>query len=151
MKPLHKGGDKLDPNNFRGITVASNLGKLFNQLLLQRLEQFCLKNKIISNCQLSGKKKARTCDHLMIVRFLHDKYVKIGKSKLFGCFVDLKKAYDSVNRSKMFFELVSEYKIGGNFLRVLQDIYSENKVHVKVAQGLLQPIITDVGVKQGCI
>ena len=47
MQPLHKSGDKSDPNNFRGITVSSNLGKLFNQLLLLRLHQFCSKNNLI--------------------------------------------------------------------------------------------------------
>ena len=151
IQPLHKGGDKGDPNNFRVITVASNLGKLFNQLLLGRLDKFCVKNKIVGNSQLSGAKGSRTADHLLVVRFLIDKYVKPGKGKLYTCFVDLKKAYDSVNQSLLFFELLSEYTIGGNFLKILQEIYHDNQVYIKVSDGLIQLFQTTVGLQQGCV
>ena len=33
LSPLHKSGEKNDPNNFRGVAVSSCLGKLFNKLL----------------------------------------------------------------------------------------------------------------------
>ena len=87
----------------------------------------------------------------MVLKFLIDKYVKNEKNKLYCCFVDLRKAFDSVNRSKMFYELLSEYKIGGKFLQILQDIYSENNVFVKMPNGLIESFITQVGVKQGCV
>ena len=32
LTPLHKSGDKNDPSNFRGISVSSFLGKLFNKI-----------------------------------------------------------------------------------------------------------------------
>ena len=31
--PLHKKGPKWDPNNYRGLSVSSNLGKLFNKII----------------------------------------------------------------------------------------------------------------------
>ncbi|KAG1968305.1 gastrula zinc finger protein XlCGF8.2DB-like [Pimephales promelas] len=33
-------GEKYDPNNYRGITVSSNLGKLFCSIINDRLVQF---------------------------------------------------------------------------------------------------------------
>ena len=30
-KPIHKKGDKLNPDNYRGISQGSNLGKLFSE------------------------------------------------------------------------------------------------------------------------
>jgi hypothetical protein len=38
--PLHKKGDKQNPDNYRAITVGSCLGKLFASLLLERLIDF---------------------------------------------------------------------------------------------------------------
>ena len=34
---LHKKGNKYDPNNYRGISISSNLGKLFNKIIYNRL------------------------------------------------------------------------------------------------------------------
>ena len=91
LGPLHKSGCKDDPNNFRGISLSSCLGKLFCSLLRNRLEAECTYENVISKCQFSGEKGARTSAHLLVFRHLIDKYVKIGKQKLFVCYFDLKK------------------------------------------------------------
>ena len=105
----------------------------------------------MSRNQGSGKKGARTSDHLLVLKFLLDKYVKGAKKKLFACFFDLRKAFDSVNRVKLFYNLLTEYKIGGKFLGVLQSIYTDNLMYVKVGGGLVPPFKTTKGVKQGCV
>ena len=51
----------------------------------------------------------------------------------------------------MFYTLLHDYSIGGNFLKLLQEIYSGNKVYVKLADGLFEPFTTTIGVKQGCV
>ena len=43
---IHKKGDKLNPNNYRGISITSNLGKLFNKIIHNRLFQFIESNRI---------------------------------------------------------------------------------------------------------
>ena len=150
LSPLHKKSEKSDPNNFRGISVSSCLGKLFNKILQRRLEKVCNKNSIINDIQGSGKANSRTSDHLLIVRFLIDKYVNCQGKKMFACFVDLQKAYDTVPRVKLFHSLLKNYSIGGKFLRILQQIYKNNQVYIKLSDGLLQPFQTTIGVKQGC-
>ena len=151
LTPLHKSGDKSKPNNYRGLAVSSCLGKLFNKILQRRLDKFCSKNGFISDLQGSGKAGSRTCDHLLILRCLFDKYAKHKNKHLYTCFVDLKKAFDTVSRVKLFYTLVNDYSIGGNFLKVLQQIYTGNKIHIKLIDGLVQPFSTTVGVKQGCV
>ena len=102
LSPLHKSGEKNDPNNFRGVAVSSCLGKLFNKLLHKRLEKLCNNKGFISEEQGSGKTSSRTSDHLLIVRFLIDKYARKKGEKLFTCFVDLRKAFDTVPRTRLF-------------------------------------------------
>ena len=148
LSPLHKSGEKSDPNNYRGLAVSSCLGKLFNKILQRRLDKYCKKFNHISTVQGSGKAGSRTSDHLLILRCLFDKYVKHQGKHLFTCFVDLRKAYDTVPRTKLFYTLLKDYSIGGNFLKILQQIYSENKIYVKLSEGLVQPFKTTVGVKQ---
>ena len=45
---------------------------------------------------------------------------------------------------------MTEYGVGGNFLRIIQSLYDNHEVYVRVAEGLLQPIRTTIGLKQGC-
>ena len=150
LHPIHKSDEKNDPNNFRGIAIASCFGKLFTKLMKNRLQRFCDKNEFISEIQGSGKKATRTSDHLMVIKYLIDKIVKGEKRKLYACFVDIKKAFDCTDRQLLFYKLLSEYKVGGNFLKMLQSMYQNHEVYVRVEDGLLQPIFTTIGLKQGC-
>ena len=150
LGPLHKSGDKTDCNNFRGIAVSSCLGKLFNSLLRNRLERKCSPPTQLSCEQISGKSGARIADHILVFHHLINKYVKLGKKDLYVCFFDLKKAYDTVNRVQLFYNLMTQYRVGGQFLKILQNLYTDNEMYVKLDQGLTKPFITTKGVKQGC-
>ena len=133
------------------MAVSSCLGTLFNKLLQKRLEKLCDSNGFISEEQGSGKTSSRTSDHLLIVRFLIDKYARKKGEKLFTCFVDLRKAFDTVPRTRLFHCLLKNYSIGGRFLKILREMYTNNKIFVKLSDGLLQPFSTTVSVKQGCV
>ena len=56
LNPIHKSNEKDDPNNFRGISIASCFGKLFTTLLRNRLQTYCDKHNLVSKYQGSGKK-----------------------------------------------------------------------------------------------
>jgi hypothetical protein len=49
---IHKSGDAADPNNYRGITITSSVGKVFNSILNERLDSFLKQNNIIDDCQI---------------------------------------------------------------------------------------------------
>ena len=40
ISPLHKKGNKDDPDNYRAVAVSSTIGKLFSTILLDRLTKF---------------------------------------------------------------------------------------------------------------
>ena len=111
----------------------------------------CVENKFITPCQASGKTGAQTSDHLLVLKHIIHKYLKVKKQKLFICFFDLKKAFDFVPRLQMFYNLMTEYKIGGQFLKILKNIYTDNQMFVKVDGGLTNPFYTTTGFKQGCV
>ena len=129
--------------------MSSCLGKTYCSLIRNRLDQKCTEK--ISKFQISGKTGVRTADHLLVFRHLLEKYVKKDNNKLFVAFFDLKKAFDMINRSFLFYKLLTEYGVGGQFLKILMNIYEENDIFVKLSQGLTQPIRTVKGVKQGCV
>ena len=97
ISPLFKSDDKLNPENYRPICVNSCFCKLFCLLLNERLSLFLTENKIISPCQIGFQNKSRTTYHIFCLKSLLNKFVHNTESgKIYGCFVDFKKAYDTV-------------------------------------------------------
>lgn len=52
---IHKKGNKSDPSNYRGLSLTSNLGKLFNKIIHTRLMKFINTNNLISENQIDFK------------------------------------------------------------------------------------------------
>ena len=76
ITPIHKKGSYHDPTNYSGITIADNIGKLFNQVLNNRFTKFLTSKNIIKNEQIGFMKGRRTTDHMFVLNTLIQKYVK---------------------------------------------------------------------------
>ena len=92
-------GSANDPTNYRGISLLSCLGKLFTSCINNRLTDFVKENDIIGPEQAGFKFDFSTIDHLFVLKSLADVYSSKPK-RLYCCFVDYKKVFDTVNRSK---------------------------------------------------
>ena len=68
----------------------------------------------------------------MINKYTHD-----NKCKLYACFVDFKKAFDSINHQKLFYKL-ERNKINGNFLKLLKHMYKQSECSLKINNKLTQ-------------
>ena len=126
---LFKSGNILCTDNYRGLTINSCLGKVFNTIMNNRLDNYLEKNKIISHTQIGFRKKARTSDHIFVMNTLFRKLTKL-KKKVYVCFVDFQKAYDSVWRDALMLKLLNT-GIRGNFFEVIFDMYSGSESCIK--------------------
>jgi len=152
LSPLHKKGDNTCPENYRGIAVSSHISKLLCGILHNRLTKFIDKNRVIPVNQIGFKRKSRTADHILTLKTIIDKYVfnKEPGKYLYTCFVDFKCAFDTVWRNALMYKLVQK-GIGGNFLHLIKNMYSDVQYSVKVADGITEAFSSTVGVKQGCV
>jgi hypothetical protein len=71
--------------------------------------------------------------------------------KLFSCFIDLKQAFDSVDREQLWRRL-GDVGIGqGRFLTALKGLYAKTEFDIKVGKERSgSTLCTTQGVKQGC-
>ena len=151
ISPIHKSGNSLDPNNYRGICVSSCMGKLFCSILNTRLMNFTNNKKIIHSSQIGFMPERRTADHALTLKTLHDKFVKDSNSgKIYACFVDFKKAFDSVWHQGLLYKLL-KYKIGGHFYDLIKNMYSHTKCAIKISNSRTPFFQYKRGVRQGCI
>ena len=131
ITPIYKNGDKFDPNNYRGICVSSNLGKLFGSILNSRIIDFLTEHNVLCKSQIGFLPNYRTSDHIFTLHTLIDKYTSQNKGNIHACFVDFQKAFDSVWHEGLLFKLL-ESGIGGKSYDVIKSIYENNKLAVKI-------------------
>ena len=114
-----------------------------------RINFRCKEKRLINKNQTGFKEKHRTSDNLLTLKNVVKKYVTIGKGKLYTCFVDFKKAYDSVWHKGLFFKM-RKNNLSGKLLDLIIDIYKKTKCSVKVKDSCTDFFEYTRGVRQGC-
>ena len=148
ITPLHKEGPKEDPDNYRGICISSALTKLLGTMMNIRLNDFIEENQILNKEQIGFTAKNRCPDHIFTLRSVVNKYVEDQKGKVYACFIDFRKAFDTVWHDGLFHKL-QEIGISGHFLETLRNIYKNTKCAVKLDNKLTQFFQCKKGVRQG--
>ena len=70
--------------------------------------------------------------------------------KIFSCFVDFSKAFDTIPRELLFKKLLG-YGINGKFFNNIKTLYSNDNCCIKVGREVTETFLANQGVKQGCI
>jgi len=146
--PIFKTGNPLIKDNYRGITVTSCLGKLFNSIINSRLDTYLESNNIIPETQIAYKTNCRTSDHMFVLKTLIDKTLKKEKNHLYACFVDFRKAFDSLSHDALMYKLAS-VGIGGKAHKIIKNLYSKSNLRVKLGNYVSTPFPSNIGVRQG--
>ena len=144
---IFKSGDKSMCDNYRGIAISSCLGKLFAAVLNKRLRDYVLDKKLVPENQIGFMPGSRTSDHIFVLKCAIEKYIR-QKKRLFVCFIDFRKAFDSVWHDGLFTKL-QKLGIGGLFHRIIRQMYMNGKLCVRTSKGLTPFSSSKVGVRQG--
>ena len=96
--PIHKGGSTILLNNYRPISLLSIFDKIIEKLMHKRLYNFLNEHSILFSNQFGFRKNNSTSTAL--IQITEKIKESIDKSK-YGCgiFIDLRKAFDTVNHS----------------------------------------------------
>ena len=149
ISPIFKNkGDRMDFDNYRGITILSCLGKLFTSVINTRLNRYANEVNLINENQTGFRKNYSTLDHIFLLKNLIDIFVKHNKQKLYCAFVDYKKAFDTVWRSALWHKLVQS-GITGKLYNVIVNMYKDIKSCVNSDGNLSDYFASFNGVRQG--
>ena len=121
--PIHKGGTKDDPSNYRGITLLNTVGKIFTSIVNSKLTEWAEKQLLIPESQFGFRKNRRTTDCIFIMNTLIETS-RAHKVPLYVCFVDFRKAFDSVDHTMLWTKLI-KLGISEQLLEILQSMYSQ--------------------------
>ena len=114
IKPIPKSSsaDPRDPLSYRGIALASAVYKIYCAVINDRLTEWAESRDIIVDEQNGFRKKRSTVDHISSLTSIIDTRKK-HKLSTFCAFIDFRKVYDSINRSKLW-QRLSEIGVGAS-------------------------------------
>ena len=95
-------GNPSDLDNYRGISLLNTIFKLFERLLMRRLDIFFTKYNLISELQGGFRKGRGTQENLMILMAARSQ-ARMENLPFFVSFLDLKKACDQAFRNSALF------------------------------------------------
>ena len=145
--PVHKKGDKSDPQNYRKVSLIPSLAKVFESVLENRLSFKNLVCRDDDPLQRGFKKDCRTSDNIFVLYNL----VEMQKTPLYVCYIDLTKAFDHLNRDALIRKL-QQRNVDGKFLNTIKSMFLKSSSRVKWNGEISKPIKNRYGVMQGgCI
>jgi hypothetical protein len=123
------------------------VAKVYSKILNTRIQKYLESNKILVEEQ-NGFRACRSCiDHLYVLcTVLRNR--KLSGKETFLCFIDYKKAFDSVERHLLLYKL-SQVGINGNMYRAISSLYSNPRSRVILNDHETEYFDCPVGVKQG--
>ncbi|GBP25976.1 LINE-1 retrotransposable element ORF2 protein [Eumeta japonica] len=141
---LHKKGEKGDINNYRPISLMSNIYKVFSKIILSRIAVTLDENQ--PKEQAGFRSKFSTIDHIHVLRQVLQKYQEYNKTYYIG-FVDFQKAFDSLEHEYIW-EALRCQGVQMKYIRTLSTIYSGSTAQVKL-EATGEPFSIQRGVRQG--
>ena len=134
--PVFKSGDDSLVSNYRPISILPCLSKILERIMYNRLYSFLLEHNLLYQKQF-GFQNGHSTEHAVIK--LVDEIVKGFDQDMFtlGVFIDLSKAFDTVNH-KILLKKLELYGVKNNNLKWFANYLSERKQGVSFRSNVSQ-------------
>ena len=140
-------GDKRSCDNYRGISLLVVASKIFTRVILNRI-QHVIDSRLLEQ-QAGFRPNRSTMDSVFIVKMIMEKSREFNKP-LHMVFIDIQKAYDSVNR-ELLWRICRSYGITEKLVRILKLTYKNSNAQVRINNELSEAFDIVNGVMQGGI
>ena len=145
---LHKKGDKTECGNYRGISLVSHAGKVLLKVVARRLSAYCEAKGLLPEEQCGFRPDRSTTDRMFVVRRLQEVGRKAGVS-LHMCFVDLQKAYDTIDRT-LLWQVLTRIGVPPQMIAVIRQFHDGMRACVRPDDGVCSDRFeVEQGLRQG--
>ena len=145
---VHKSGSQSEVGNYRPLTVLTCMNATYSKILNARLSEVVERHRILGEAQNGFRKGRSGSDSAFILNTILWKSLA-KKKKTHLAFLDLAKAYDSVDRAVLWGKL-RKLGFGGKFLKSIQSMYEGDYVTCQSNGVTTNPVYLGRGLRQGC-
>ena len=144
---MYKGkGQKGKCSNERGITLASNVGKVYKRIINERVK----KQITITKAQAGGKPGCATTDHLIVLKQTIQEIME-KKQTAYIIFLDVQKAYDKAWLDAIMYALLKNGGEGKNLRMIKKKPRSNITARIQTRYGLTRRINIKDSIRQESI
>ena len=136
-----QASDRRVPMNYRGISLLSCISKLYSAFINNRLTSYLEENDLLADEQNGFR---ANCED----RVFNLNSILRNNSSIFSIFIDLKKAFDFIDREMLLYKLLL-YNIDGKLYNSIKSIYVSTSACFRVNQKTTNWFSCKSGVKQG--
>ena len=133
IKVLHKKKDRTECGNYRGISLVAHAGKVLLKIVATRLSAYCEARNLLPEEQCGFHPHRSTTDMMFAVRRLQELERK-ARVPLFLCFIDLQKAYDSVDRA-LLWQVLARLGTPPQMIEVIHQLHDVMRACVRSDDG----------------
>ena len=144
--PLPKSGDILECGNNRTIALISHASKILLRIIKQRMQ--ATNYREISDLQAGFRQGRGTRDLIVDLTCITQK-AREWQIPLFLCFIDYKKAFDTVNHN-ILWKSLKQLGWPTHYIYILSHLYDFQKCRVRLDVGTSDNFMPGKGVRQGC-
>jgi hypothetical protein len=145
--PIHKKGDRNNPDNYRGISLLSTGYKIYLKIIAKRLTVIA---EVLLLEEQNGFRKGRSCmDCIFSASQIIEKHKEFN-IPTYMAFIDYKKAFDHVDRDQLW-TIMARKGIPMHLITIIQKTYMDNIIRVNTGNGISEDFrLINQGVRQGC-
>ncbi len=150
MIPIRKPGkDPSKPTSYRLIALTSNLCKIMERMITERLSYEMEKRGLLVRCQ-SGFRKGRNRMDSVVRLETEIRRAQANKETVVAVFFDIEKAYDMIWKEGLLIKL-DKMGIGGNLFNWIKDFLFGRKIQVRIGAEISSQYEVGNGTPQGSV
>lgn len=149
ITPIHKGGAKTKPEQYRPVSLTSHVIKIFERVLKKHIMEHLIKNSLINEAQ-HGFVPGRSTQTQLLVHFRDIFEAMEEGTRMDTVFLDFSKAFDKVDHNTLL-KKIAKHKIKGKVGRWIREFLKNRKFTVIVNGTISEQEEVLSGVPQGTV
>jgi hypothetical protein len=149
ISPIYKKDNEEHLENYRPVSTLAIFGKILEKIIYNRLYSFLTAKNILHENQF-GFRKCHSTTHALNYSINHIETALKNKKHVLGIFIDLSKAFDTIDHEKLLHKL-NNYGIRGNALQLIKSYLSNRLQYTSVLDSESDKLNVKFGVPQGSV
>lgn len=149
VSPIYKKSDEELMENYRPVSTLPVFGKIFEKLIYNRLYSFFTSQNVINQNQF-GFRKSHSTSHALNYSVTHIEKCLKDKQHVIGIFIDLSKAFDTIDH-RILLSKLNNYGIRGNAYDLINSYLTNRMQYVHVLDENSEKLPISYGVPQGSV